>query len=352
MIKLKDILNEAIIGNKIQCDNCGWNWKIADGGDDLYMCHKCGHDNTPKLKEQTSKITDLFIGQARPEYNSDSILQNISTAAEKGASALFTKLGAIDVEVTPSMNTSTVTNEIKKLAIKGLLLPGKLNSITISSHNTGCGKFNYAIMYSGGTATEFWSTLAKFCNSNTKIFLGGCSVASEPKVVARISKVTNCIVTAPTGTYYPGTGLVSKTKDSFNLPQRLGKYLTCTNKPKGDEGKYNKFIADHITALFSGKSLSIGKSMNIIRDFRNDLNYMNNKYYDQLKSKIYAPPLTGRPPAFRYSNDATYKKEIETLLLTILEALTIQLIRDYIKSLGCYTSKTNPIQSTRGAIFK
>ncbi len=307
MIKLKDILNESIIGNKIHCDNCGWSWKIADGGDDLYMCHKCGHDNTPKLKEQTSKITDLFIGQARPEYNSDSILQNISTAAEKGASALFTKLGAIDVEVTPSMNTSTVTNEIKKLAIKGLLLPGKLNSITISSHNTGCGKFNYAIMYPGGTATEFWSTLAKFCNSNTKIFLGGCSVASEPKVVARISKVTNCEVTAPTGTYYPVTGAVSKTKDSFNLPQRLGKYLTCTNKPEGDEGKYNRFIAKHVKDLFSGATLSIGRSMILIKAFRDSLNYMNNKYYDSLRNKIYF-----REPnqPFKYINDTAYKNEM------------------------------------------
>ena len=349
MIKLKDILNEAIIGNKIQCDKCGWNWKIADGGDDLYMCHKCGHDNTPKLTEQKSNITDLFIGQARPEYNSNSILQNISTAAEKGASALFTKLGAIDVEVTPSMNTSTVTNEIKKLAIKGLLLPGKLNSITISSHNTGCGKFNYAIMYPGGTATEFWSTLAKFCNSNTKIFLGGCSVASEPKVVARISKVTNCQVTAPTGTYYPITGAVTKTKDSFNLPQRLGKYLTCTNKPVGDEGKYNRFIAKHVKDLFSGKSLSVGQSMILIKAFRDSLNYMNNKYYDSLRNKIYF-----REPnqPFKYINDAAYKKEMIKILSGILEALTVKLIQDYIKSLGCYTSKTNPIQGTRGAIFK
>ena len=349
MIKLKDILNESIIGNKIQCDNCGWSWKIADGGDDLYMCHKCGHDNTPKLTEQQSNITDLFIGQARPEYNSDSILQNISTAAEKGASALFTKLGAIDVEVTPSMNTSTVTNEIKKLAIKGLLLPGKLNSITISSHNTGCGKFNYAIMYPGGTATEFWSTLAKFCNSNTKIFLGGCSVASEPKVVARISKVTNCEVTAPTGTYYPITGVVTKTKDSFNLPQRLGKYLTCTNKPAGDEGKYNRFIAKHVKDLFSGRSLTIGRSMILIKAFRNSLNYMNNKYYDSLSNKIYF-----REPnqPYKYINDAAYKKEMIKILSGILEALTVKLIQDYIKSLGCYTSKTNPIQSTRSAIFK
>ena len=40
---------EAVVGDEIVCDNCGWNWKIKDGGDDLYICHKCWHDNTPKL---------------------------------------------------------------------------------------------------------------------------------------------------------------------------------------------------------------------------------------------------------------------------------------------------------------
>ena len=40
-------LNEAIVGDKIKCDNCGWSWKIVDGGDDLFICHKCDHDNTP-----------------------------------------------------------------------------------------------------------------------------------------------------------------------------------------------------------------------------------------------------------------------------------------------------------------
>ncbi len=42
-----DSLNEAIVGDKIECDGCGWSWNIVDGGDDLFMCHKCGHDNTP-----------------------------------------------------------------------------------------------------------------------------------------------------------------------------------------------------------------------------------------------------------------------------------------------------------------
>jgi len=45
MIRLLDILKEAIIGNKIECDNCNWSWNIKDGGNDLYVCHKCGHNN-------------------------------------------------------------------------------------------------------------------------------------------------------------------------------------------------------------------------------------------------------------------------------------------------------------------
>ncbi|MDB4549398.1 hypothetical protein N9Z86_00590 [bacterium] len=48
-------LNEAIVGEKIECDNCDWSWDIVSGGDDLFVCHKCGHDNEPinekKLKD-------------------------------------------------------------------------------------------------------------------------------------------------------------------------------------------------------------------------------------------------------------------------------------------------------------
>jgi hypothetical protein len=50
-------LEEAIVGKKIECDGCGWGWNIKDGGDDLYICHKCGHDNTPKqLNETPSEV--------------------------------------------------------------------------------------------------------------------------------------------------------------------------------------------------------------------------------------------------------------------------------------------------------
>jgi len=51
---MNDNLNEAIVGDKIECDNCDWSWNIVDGGDDLYTCHKCWHDNTP-IEERKNK---------------------------------------------------------------------------------------------------------------------------------------------------------------------------------------------------------------------------------------------------------------------------------------------------------
>jgi hypothetical protein len=57
---------EQIQGDSIVCDDCGWTWKIKDGGDDLFMCHKCGHDNTPEgtnnfFKPIQDKQLDLNI---------------------------------------------------------------------------------------------------------------------------------------------------------------------------------------------------------------------------------------------------------------------------------------------------
>lgn len=78
-IKGRNDISEEIKGDSIVCDNCGWIWKIEDGGDDLFICHKCGHDNTPK--EETNnffeplqdKQIDLNISSepTRVEYYKD-----------------------------------------------------------------------------------------------------------------------------------------------------------------------------------------------------------------------------------------------------------------------------------------
>jgi len=61
---LPNSVNELVTNTEVICDNCGWEWPIADGGDDLYICHKCGHDNNPDLDEGTCGYdTDVKTGK-------------------------------------------------------------------------------------------------------------------------------------------------------------------------------------------------------------------------------------------------------------------------------------------------
>ena len=59
---IPNTINEIVTATEVICDNCGWEWPIADGGDDLYICHKCGHDNNPDLEE----ASDPEAGTALP----------------------------------------------------------------------------------------------------------------------------------------------------------------------------------------------------------------------------------------------------------------------------------------------
>ena len=43
---------------KIICDNCSWSWKLSEGGNDPYTCHKCGNDNTKKYKKMIITVTE------------------------------------------------------------------------------------------------------------------------------------------------------------------------------------------------------------------------------------------------------------------------------------------------------
>jgi hypothetical protein len=72
-----DTLTEGVLGDRIECDNCDWSWPIKDGGDDLYVCHKCGHDNTPKQLNEgrydkiTNDISSAIFNQWKQDYEND-----------------------------------------------------------------------------------------------------------------------------------------------------------------------------------------------------------------------------------------------------------------------------------------
>ena len=59
---IQDVVTEVVTDDKVICNGCSWEWDIADGGDDLYMCHKCGYDNEPnQLNENASYSKDINI---------------------------------------------------------------------------------------------------------------------------------------------------------------------------------------------------------------------------------------------------------------------------------------------------
>lgn len=55
-------LFEEYTANTVSCDNCNWSWEIEDGGKDVFLCHKCGHDNKPVLGESLSNILEANDG--------------------------------------------------------------------------------------------------------------------------------------------------------------------------------------------------------------------------------------------------------------------------------------------------
>jgi hypothetical protein len=76
-MKLIDVITEGS-NKKINCSHCDWSWKESEGGKEKYLCHKCGHDNTPKSFDE--------FAQTRMK-GADKIA---TTAKEKGGLSMLT----------------------------------------------------------------------------------------------------------------------------------------------------------------------------------------------------------------------------------------------------------------------
>lgn len=69
---IRRILREEF-DKKITC-KCGWSWKFSEGGDEPYLCHKCGNDNSKKeskrikiLKNEFDEVFDKFTLKKEPD---------------------------------------------------------------------------------------------------------------------------------------------------------------------------------------------------------------------------------------------------------------------------------------------
>jgi hypothetical protein len=59
----------------IICDECGWSWKLSEGGNDPYTCHKCGNENSKS--ELTEKCWDGYTQKGmKTMFNTVTIKNN------------------------------------------------------------------------------------------------------------------------------------------------------------------------------------------------------------------------------------------------------------------------------------
>ena len=83
---------ETITDGKVICDSCGWSWELSDGGDDPYICHKCGHDNSEK--EYIGKRVMVY-------YNLHKHTFSVTYKSKVILHADFVKLGDVEFRVRP-----------------------------------------------------------------------------------------------------------------------------------------------------------------------------------------------------------------------------------------------------------
>lgn len=81
---------ETISNEEVTCDNCGWSWELSDGGDDPYICHKCGHDNSE----------EGYIGKrVMVYYNLHKHTFSVTYKSKVVIHADFVKLGDVEFRV-------------------------------------------------------------------------------------------------------------------------------------------------------------------------------------------------------------------------------------------------------------
>jgi hypothetical protein len=69
--------------DEIVCQKCGWHWKVKDGGDDLYVCHKCYTDNSNYYLPKDTIYSNADYSQA--------ITQGVSAIGSIGSSVAQSK---------------------------------------------------------------------------------------------------------------------------------------------------------------------------------------------------------------------------------------------------------------------
>ena len=104
-------VDEKVEDGKVICDNCNWQWEIKDGGDDVYLCHKCGNNNQPKLAEGLKDLENQLVSL----YNKAFKMMPKSPAQMKVRAEIDKLKKQIDSLKKESVDEATASDIIKDL---------------------------------------------------------------------------------------------------------------------------------------------------------------------------------------------------------------------------------------------
>ena len=112
----------ALLDKTIKCGNCGWEWKAADGGSDLYNCHKC-KGGKGVVKAQVGIETKFKLKDERQDANAvqDNVTQ-LSFREKRGNQLLMQETENAKKDKQELQTTGKIKNpksiQYKKLAPK------------------------------------------------------------------------------------------------------------------------------------------------------------------------------------------------------------------------------------------
>ena len=89
--KKAKVTTEGISGDSIICDNCKWTWKIVDGGNDLFICHKCNHNNTPITEGLWANINAKKKAGKKSSHKNSNAYKDAKKAGDKLEKTKVTK---------------------------------------------------------------------------------------------------------------------------------------------------------------------------------------------------------------------------------------------------------------------
>jgi hypothetical protein len=165
----------------VECDECGWEWEIKDGGDEPFICHKCGYDNSPSKEDFAESISDY------PEGIKDAAARAVKWADENGWGSCGTQVGKTRASQLANGEPISV-DTVKRMY--SYLSRHKVDLETSKSFEDQCGYLMY--MSWGGEAALTWSERKLKQLENMKMVFS--VVDEDKKIIVGAAMVPNKMI--------------------------------------------------------------------------------------------------------------------------------------------------------------